>query len=160
MSTAAAIQEILAKRNHIADRQIAMSIYLIQSLEHLLPIESTAGIEKTEVVKGMARTLYERIIHGNIDCIDAQICRFVELIRRQKIERVSRIAETLGLARTLIALHHHHLDLKDRLRDLVALHSATAIHRTLCGTNMPQPTLTESQNPIVEEWLTHFEIQS
>ncbi len=258
MSTAAAIQEMLAGQDYIADRQTAMSIYLAQTLKRPLLIEGPAGVGKTEVAKVMARALdtelirlqcyegldahtslyewnYQRqilhlkldeksqrplaereadifadsfllkrpllqaitrpkppvllideldradeefesfllevlsewqitipeigtihathppyvvltsnrtrelsdavrrrcfylwidypefskeveIVRGKIDGIDAQlaeqICRFMELIRLQKLEKVPGVAETLDWARALVALHQHHLDLE------------------------------------------------
>ena len=258
MSTAAAIQEMLAGQDYIADRQTAMSIYLAQTLKRPLLIEGPAGVGKTEVAKVRARALdternrlqcyeglaahtslyewnYQRqilhlkldeksqrplaereadifadsfllkrpllqaitrpkppvllideldradeefesfllevlsewqitipeigtihathppyvvltsnrtrelsdavrrrcfylwidypefskeveIVRGKIDGIDAQlaeqICRFMELIRLQKLEKVPGVAETLDWARALVALHQHHLDLE------------------------------------------------
>ena len=258
MSTAAAIQEMLAGQDYIADRQTAMSIHLAQTLKRPLLIEGPAGVGKTEVAKVMARALdtelirlqcyegldahtslyewnYQRqilhlkldeksqrplaereadifadsfllkrpllqaitrpkppvllideldradeefesfllevlsewqitipeigtirathppyvvltsnrtrelsdavrrrcfylwidypefskeveIVRGKIDGIDAQlaeqICRFMELIRLQKLEKIPGVAETLDWARALVALHQHHLDLE------------------------------------------------
>ena len=258
MSTAAAIQEMLAGQDYIADRQTAMSIHLAQTLKRPLLIEGPAGVGKTEVAKVMARALdtelirlqcyegldahtslyewnYQRqilhlkldeksqrplaereadifadsfllkrpllqaitrpkppvllideldradeefesfllevlsewqitipeigtirathppyvvltsnrtrelsdavrrrcfylwidypefskeveIVRGKIDGIDAQlaeqICRFMELIRLQKLEKIPGVTETLDWARALVALHQHHLDLE------------------------------------------------
>ena len=39
-----------------------------------------------------------------------QICVFMELIRKQKLEKVPGVAETLDWARSLVALHQDHLD--------------------------------------------------
>ncbi|MBI2505831.1 MAG: MoxR family ATPase [Candidatus Latescibacteria bacterium] len=54
------------------------------------------------------------IVRGKVADIDArlaeQICRFMELIRRQKLEKIPGVAETLDWARALVALHQKHLD--------------------------------------------------
>ena len=39
-----------------------------------------------------------------------QICVFMELIRKQKLEKVTGVAETLDWARSLVTLHQDHLD--------------------------------------------------
>ncbi|MEC9070454.1 MAG: MoxR family ATPase [SAR324 cluster bacterium] len=39
-----------------------------------------------------------------------QICLFMELIRKQKLEKVPGVAETLDWARSLVTLHQDHLD--------------------------------------------------
>ncbi|MBC8258329.1 MAG: MoxR family ATPase [SAR324 cluster bacterium] len=39
-----------------------------------------------------------------------QICVFMELIRKQKLEKIPGVAETLDWARALVALHQDHLD--------------------------------------------------
>ena len=39
-----------------------------------------------------------------------QICVFMELIRKQKLEKVPGVAETLDWARSLVMLHQDHLD--------------------------------------------------
>ena len=39
-----------------------------------------------------------------------QICRFVEAARREPLEKVPGVAETLDWATTLVALHRDHLD--------------------------------------------------
>ncbi len=39
-----------------------------------------------------------------------QICVFMELIRKQKLEKVPGVAETLDWARSLVTLHQDHLD--------------------------------------------------
>ncbi|MDP6701292.1 MAG: MoxR family ATPase, partial [Candidatus Latescibacteria bacterium] len=54
------------------------------------------------------------IVRNKVEGIDAQlaeqICRFMELIRLQKLEKMPGVAETLDWARALVALHQHHLD--------------------------------------------------
>ena len=39
-----------------------------------------------------------------------QICRFMEAVRQQKLEKVPGVAETLDWARALVVLHQQHLD--------------------------------------------------
>ncbi len=39
-----------------------------------------------------------------------QICRFMELVRQQKLEKTPGVAETLDWARALVALHQQHLN--------------------------------------------------
>ena len=39
-----------------------------------------------------------------------QICVFMELIRKQNLEKVPGVAETLDWARSLVTLHQDHLD--------------------------------------------------
>ncbi|MDP7463765.1 MAG: MoxR family ATPase, partial [SAR324 cluster bacterium] len=39
-----------------------------------------------------------------------QICRFMELIRQQKLEKVPGVSETLDWGRALVVLHQDHLD--------------------------------------------------
>ena len=39
-----------------------------------------------------------------------QICRFMELVRQQKLEKIPGVAETLDWARALVALHQQHLN--------------------------------------------------
>ena len=54
------------------------------------------------------------IVRNKVEGIDAQlaeqICRFMELIRLQKLEKMPGVAETLDWAKALVALHQHHLD--------------------------------------------------
>ena len=54
------------------------------------------------------------IVRGKVNGIDAslaeQICRFMEGIRQQKLEKVPGIAETLDWAKALVALNRDHLD--------------------------------------------------
>ena len=54
------------------------------------------------------------IVRSKVGDIDArlaeQICRFMELIRQQKLEKLPGVAETLDWARALVALHQKHLD--------------------------------------------------
>ena len=38
------------------------------------------------------------------------LCVFMELIRKQKLEKVPGVAETLDWARSLVTLHQDHLD--------------------------------------------------
>ena len=56
------------------------------------------------------------IVRNKVEGIDAQlaeqICRFMELIRLQKLEKMPGVAETLDWAKALVALHQHHLDLE------------------------------------------------
>ena len=39
-----------------------------------------------------------------------QICRFMELIRLQKLEKMPGAAETLDWSKAPVALHQHHLE--------------------------------------------------
>ncbi|RMG60713.1 MAG: hypothetical protein D6715_14835 [Calditrichaeota bacterium] len=39
-----------------------------------------------------------------------QVCRFVELVRQQRLAKVPGVAETLDWAMALVALHRTHLD--------------------------------------------------
>ena len=62
------------------------------------------------------------IVRAKVPDIDVslagQICRFMELVRRQKLEKTPGIAETLDWAKALVALHQKHLDpevIKDTL---------------------------------------------
>ncbi len=59
------------------------------------------------------------IVRSKVAGIDArlaaEICRFMELVREQKLEKTPGVAETLDWARALVALHQQHLD-----RDFVA----------------------------------------
>ena len=54
------------------------------------------------------------IVRNKVEGIDEQlaeqICRFMELIRLQKLEKMPGVAETLDWAKALVALHQHHLD--------------------------------------------------
>ena len=62
MRETTAIQEMLAEQNYVADRQIAMSIYLAQTLKRPLLIEGPAGVGKTEIAKVMAQALDTELI--------------------------------------------------------------------------------------------------
>ena len=54
------------------------------------------------------------IVHSKVPDIDQrlaeQICRFMEVVRQQKLEKTPGVAETLDWARALVALHQQHLD--------------------------------------------------
>jgi MoxR-like ATPase len=54
------------------------------------------------------------IVRSKVAGIDArlatQICRFMELVRQQKLEKTPGVAETLDWARALVVLHQQHLD--------------------------------------------------
>ena len=54
------------------------------------------------------------IVRGKVPGIDErlseQICRFMELIRTRKLEKVPGVSETLDWARALVVLHQDHLD--------------------------------------------------
>ena len=54
------------------------------------------------------------IVRNKVPEIDArlaeQICRFMEVIRQQKLDKVPGVAETLDWARALATLHQDHLD--------------------------------------------------
>ena len=54
------------------------------------------------------------IVRSKVPQIDArlaaEVCRFMELVRRQKLEKTPGVAETLDWARALVALHQQHLD--------------------------------------------------
>ena len=62
MSATAAVQEMLAGQDYIADRQIAMAIYLAQTLKRPLLVEGPAGVGKTEIAKVMAGALDTELI--------------------------------------------------------------------------------------------------
>ena len=49
-------------------------------------------------------------VHGCDVRLAKQICVFMELIRKQKLEKVPGVAETLDWARSLVTLHQDHLD--------------------------------------------------
>ena len=55
-----------------------------------------------------------KIVRGKVPDIDErlaeQICRFMELVRQQKLEKIPGVAETLDWARALVALHQDYLD--------------------------------------------------
>jgi MoxR-like ATPase len=54
------------------------------------------------------------IVHSKVPDIDkrlaTQICRFMEVVRQQKLEKTPGVAETLDWARALVMLHQQHLD--------------------------------------------------
>ena len=54
------------------------------------------------------------IVRSKVAEIDArlaaEICRFMELVRQQKLAKTPGVAETLDWARALVALHQQHLD--------------------------------------------------
>jgi MoxR-like ATPase len=54
------------------------------------------------------------IVRNKIPNIDTtlaeQICRFMELIRQQKLEKIPGVSETLDWGRSLVVLHQNHLD--------------------------------------------------
>lgn len=54
------------------------------------------------------------IVRNKVPDIDTdlagQICRFMELVRQQKLEKIPGVAETLDWARALAALHQDHLE--------------------------------------------------
>ena len=54
------------------------------------------------------------IVHSKVPDIDqrlaTQICRFMEVVRQQKLEKTPGVAETLDWARALVTLHQQHLD--------------------------------------------------
>ena len=62
MSATAAVQEMLAGQDYIADRQIAMAIHLAQTLKRPLLVEGPAGVGKTEIAKVMAGALDTELI--------------------------------------------------------------------------------------------------
>ena len=55
-----------------------------------------------------------KIVRGKVPDIDErlaeQICRFMELVRQQKLEKIPGVAETLDWARALAVLHQDYLD--------------------------------------------------
>jgi MoxR-like ATPase len=54
------------------------------------------------------------IVRNKVPDVDAelagQMCRFMELVRQQKLEKIPGVAETLDWARALAALHQDHLE--------------------------------------------------
>ncbi|MEE3258448.1 MAG: MoxR family ATPase [Candidatus Latescibacterota bacterium] len=62
MSATAAVQEMLAGQDYIADRHIAMAIHLAQTLKRPLLVEGPAGVGKTEIAKVMAGALDTELI--------------------------------------------------------------------------------------------------
>ena len=54
------------------------------------------------------------IVRNKVSNVDAelagQMCRFMELVRQQKLEKIPGVAETLDWARALAALHQDHLE--------------------------------------------------
>ena len=54
------------------------------------------------------------IVRSRVNGIDVrlaeQICRFMEEVRRQKLEKIPGVAESLDWARALVVLHRDHLD--------------------------------------------------
>ena len=62
MSATAAVQDMLAGQDYVADRQIAMAVHLARTLQRPLLVEGPAGVGKTEIAKVMARTLDTELI--------------------------------------------------------------------------------------------------
>ena len=62
MRATAAVQEMLAGQDYVADRQIAMAVHLARTLQRPLLVEGPAGVGKTEIAKVMARTLDTELI--------------------------------------------------------------------------------------------------
>jgi MoxR-like ATPase len=61
-ATADSLQQALAERQYIADRPLAVSIYLSLQLKRPLFLEGEAGVGKTEVAKALAAILDTRLI--------------------------------------------------------------------------------------------------
>ena len=62
MSATAAVQDMLAGQDYVADRQIAMAVHLTRTLQRPLLVEGPAGVGKTEIAKVMARALDTELI--------------------------------------------------------------------------------------------------
>ena len=62
MSATAAVQDMLAGQDYVADRQIAMTVHLARTLQRPLLVEGPAGVGKTEIAKVMARALDTELI--------------------------------------------------------------------------------------------------
>ena len=62
MSATAAVQDMLAGQDYVADRQIAMAVHLARTLQRPLLVEGPAGVGKTEIAKVMARALDTELI--------------------------------------------------------------------------------------------------
>ena len=56
------IQKMLEAQNYVADRNIAVAIFLAQSLEKPLLVEGPAGVGKTEIAKVMAQAMDTKLI--------------------------------------------------------------------------------------------------
>ncbi|NKB71855.1 MAG: AAA domain-containing protein [Candidatus Latescibacteria bacterium] len=56
------------------------------------------------------QAIVQQKVPGIDEALAQQICRFMELARQQKLEKVPGVAETLDWARALVALHQRHLD--------------------------------------------------
>jgi MoxR-like ATPase len=66
-----AVEEALAGEAYLADRPLALAVYLAATLEQPLLLEGEAGVGKTEVARALASTLGARLIrlqcHEGID---------------------------------------------------------------------------------------------
>jgi len=56
------LQDLLQEQHYVADRSIAMAVYLAQHLQKPLLVEGPAGVGKTEIAKVMARILDTELI--------------------------------------------------------------------------------------------------
>src|SRR5881392_3406160 len=65
------VQSVLATDHYLADRALATSVYLAESLSQPLLLEGEAGVGKTEVAKALAAATGARLIrlqcHEGID---------------------------------------------------------------------------------------------
>src|SRR5881392_60098 len=65
------VQEVLASDHYLADRPLATSVFLAESLSQPLLLEGEAGVGKTEVAKALAHATGARLIrlqcHEGID---------------------------------------------------------------------------------------------
>ncbi len=62
MMTLDKVEQLLSQQSYMADRSIAISIFLAMSLEKPLLVEGPAGVGKTEIAKVMAQALGRELI--------------------------------------------------------------------------------------------------
>jgi MoxR-like ATPase len=71
LATVEAVEEALASQGYLADRALALAVFLALTLEQPLLLEGEAGVGKTEVARAMAGALGARLVrlqcHEGID---------------------------------------------------------------------------------------------